>query len=411
MSKSIFAVILVLCLSFIFYGCGNDDEGSNTGIENAKVDLGKTQISENMSNDEISAWYENVVCSFIDCFSKGKIYQIITGEESNIFPTKSQCKEENIDLGIKSMLESGRVAFNYEKAQECFNALDELKCFELTERNLDNCAEVFIGSVPIGGACYNEMECKTGDIETDCIKDDDNQCGQCEKLSEIGESCEVKECVKDAKCNDDTSVCVENEVGDSYGSYGEQCDFEDLSSCNMALDLMCLKGSDDKATCQLVEYTNNMNATCGMSIGVFCIGDLVCPNVFDLQKAASGQVTLSDFLPSECVMRVAKGNLCMEVIENNIKMTECKKDLYCNSETLKCESKKEIGADCEDSEECEDNYYCGSNNKCKVLKQLGEDCDNHDDYCESNSCNFDTGKCETNDYGMNFDEFQWELCE
>ena len=395
--KIIYLALIIISLAFAFYGC--DEENETEGLKTIKVDLEDSNISENMSNKAIGIWHENLICSVNDCYTKGKLKTHL-GKEANSF-TKSKCLKGNMDKDTENMLDTNKIEFDYDQAKKCMDALSEIRCIELNDKILEVCENSFNGLVPEGSACSSSMECEgaggcwRGELE----------CGVCDYRADIGESCKDHECVDDAVCDysqDQTCVEANNNDETFLRSFDAKCDPGDSYTCEDDFDLLCLAGNDDQHTCQLAQFSTEIGIACGGDTGVFCDNNLTCPMIVLPEPNSYIEGLEVGIFASECVERASEGSPCIEQIDVDeidtegiltegldfyLKKTVCVDNLFCNTETQKCEAQKPIDSECQVSDECKNSFCNVDNKKCKDFKLDSENCQKNYE-CQNKWCNY-----------------------
>ena len=307
------------------------------------------QFSKNMGNQEIAEWMNIIYCHYLSCMSKSKLLIYLSEQAEDKIPEREECiAEQDISETLLAQLGSERVKLNYKAAESCNQFVSESSCEVIVTEFFNNCVEIFNGSQKEGNSCSSSSEC--GDYKMVC-DNESSKCGKCNKVVDVGESCEEDSCVPWAICDNKTKECVEN--GIYKFNKGDICTQEgSLGGCNPFENLWCVKESNIPK-CKEAEFIANKDEECSIKLGKFCDNDLICPMVIDKSNY--------DLLPSKCALPKTKGEKCYTFSDETMTEFECENGLYCNNDV--CIEKVKEEEKCAHHYECL-NGYCSKNNIC-----------------------------------------------
>lgn len=202
---------------------------------------------------------------------------------------------------ILNGVDDGTIEYDEDAAGRCRDYYLDLEC-TFQGLNLESpCNDVFVGTVPTGGACTIDLQCAgAGEcVPTDANCDPSTTCcaGTCEASTEMVSS-------SGGPCNDDIHVCGEN--------------------------LYCKATGETSGTCE--PLITEEGAPCEGSLGA-CANPMYCnidlfgtgaPSVCTRPAASGAACDLDDLLPcaderdycdgSTCVRNVTPGGTCGEGI-------------------------------------------------------------------------------------------------
>lgn len=187
---------------------------------------GGPSTSGGLTIDEFFSQAALVECKqMLACCDAAELSQRAKELEIPIPTTVNECtrslaarSQKPLDDYLREAIAAGRVAFDGAAAARCIEGAEPENCASKLESAPD-CANLWTGAVPLGGACASRAECKTA--ETSCVfKSDDAELGQCMPNSEEGEACDFnRRCATGLVCTSDgeASTCVK------LAANGEAC--------------------------------------------------------------------------------------------------------------------------------------------------------------------------------------------
>jgi hypothetical protein len=222
MSKSrSFALSLVLATT----ACGS---GSSNGS------------SSSIAFADLPAKYAEAACA---------AYQACYGSIFALYLNGVDCVQlmtQRLENGTFSLLDGkiaeGTVVYDASKAAACLTAISQLDCAALMNRDQPECLAALDGTVPLGGDCDLNEECKGSAL---CQSSSGTCPGQCVSLLSAGQACTADaNCSNGLLCSSETKLCVKP------AATGEACEY---GSPPCGTGLLCL-GKDDTlhipGTCQ-----------------------------------------------------------------------------------------------------------------------------------------------------------------
>ncbi len=244
----------------------------------------------------------------------------------------------------------GNATFNSAKAQTCLAKWRSTICELSFATPPPECDDVFVGSLPEGGACIDGSECADG---RDCQRDS----GVCEGTCE--NNCGEFNCLNSEFCSQ--TGCVE------LGAIGADCqDFDECTTGLFCIASVCSTGNSTAAggECQL-------NGECS--------GDQTCLNseCTAFNPPTAGQPCTLGETSTFC----APGSVCTDLVlgDNQLDGT--------------CGPPKKAGGECRVFYECEVGLTCDAPDfltpgVCTALRANGAACTSQFD-CESGACEND----------------------
>lgn len=238
----------------------------------------------------------------------------------------------------------GTIVYDPAAAATCLAAIDGWSCDrtdEDTRRGDEACAEVFTGTVALGGDCFVDEQCADHGscapikcFDACCL----SECVAGTPTVDIGDSCFDANCPSDAFC-DDTDTCAALLPQGSTCSYDGMCDF----------GLGCAGG-----TCEVLPGTGE-----------------ACP---DFECAMSGD----ECVDGECTARAGDGEACTDI--------DCMFGLVCpQGPSPTCTPYPSLGESCADTGFCRTGYCNADSLECEALLDNGEACGSGLD-CASGKC-------------------------
>lgn len=119
---------------------------------------------------------------------------------------------------VQNSVDAARTAFSAEKAAACVDALAESRCDAASTGAAGwetLCDKVFVGLLPSGARCEEEIECADGA----CVASASSAVTTCQKPPAGGERC-VASCAPGFTCDPFSSRCV------VLGKTGDECEFD-----------------------------------------------------------------------------------------------------------------------------------------------------------------------------------------
>ena len=183
---------------------------------------------------------------------------------------------------MQQEITQGTIAYDGTQAQACLDALANLSCDGLLQRDQPACLAALDGKVEIGGNCELSEECKGSAI---CESSSGTCPGQCSALLQAGQQCsQDSDCDSGLQCSSTTQLCV------TFGAVGAACEY---GAPPRGPGLMCL-GKDDTNQTSGVCYnaitalSAEPGAACDPNAGTLCKSGLAC--VADSYDATSAKV-------------------------------------------------------------------------------------------------------------------------
>jgi hypothetical protein len=248
----------------------------------------------------------------------------------HVFSNSESCKKTFGQLlvddpSIEAAIDAGKVKYDGDAAQDCFDALEDASCMRDSEQ-IDACDRIFKGTIPDGGMCAFDEECVSDSCNVpDCtMACCTGTCTPGRPLPTIGQPCTF-ECVEGAYCGND-STCQ------AVLPKGAAC--EDSLACDRGL--YCAGSTGTTAgTCAAYPKTGEpCTTTCG------AIGD----------RCANGTCTPMGLLGAAC----ASNNDCSFFYE-------CDDTMHCAEQPQ--DPRMPNGSMCTSSTDCE-SRYCGNDDLC-----------------------------------------------
>jgi len=191
---------------------------------------------------------------------------IDVSDESSCTTDISRAMERFVIPQWEEGVSNGRLAYDPQAAQSCYDSLETVDCSRFPEGNSveggdGDCEDFIQAQVELGGTCKLDVECKEGRCATR-----DSETGTCEAFASEGDSCEGGECGDGLYCDSESSVCEQKK------SVGEPC----LSplSCETSV---C---EDDRSRSDVCESKK--------SGGEACTRDEVCTSGYCHQNGSQG---------------------------------------------------------------------------------------------------------------------------
>lgn len=341
---------------FSAIGCGGSDEEFTS---NDQPDL---ELS-----DAPAALSEAVCDALFRCIPLQGAFLGSVEQCAEIFRAEFTAASFNM---IEDAVEEERVVYDQEAAQGCLDALDSADCSAIDLRYIDECNDVFTGTVERGDDCTLDEECSG---ESFCLFE--GSCpGACSGLLSAGEGCvEDEHCEPGLVCSEATARCVApSDEGQSCGMGQPQCaqpflclgedeDAGEPGVCVAAEQAFsrtegedCVFIGDDPALCQegLACRIEDINATdgivavcremvqagdeCGLALPSMCESGHYCEGI-DLEAGE---------LSGTCAPLPESGDDCADAL-----FTPCQIGLICLDGT--CTERKNNGQSCEIDTECQ----------------------------------------------------------
>lgn len=246
--------VVALILTGIVVAC--DDDGSATNSEIAFAAL--------------PAKYAEAACSaYQKCF--GPIFSLFQNGADCADVTTKRLENGTFSL-IAAKLEQGTVTYDGKKAQVCLDAVSNLSCDGLLDRDQPACLAALDGVVALGGDCDLDEECKGSAL---CQSSAGICPGKCVALLSAGQACEVDgDCNSGLQCSKETKLCV------APATEGESCE-NGAPPCRPGL--LCLGKNDDvtpkaPGVCRIAMDAMSAadGAACDPVAGVLCKTGISC---------------------------------------------------------------------------------------------------------------------------------------
>ncbi len=311
------------------------------------------------------------LCQFIyGCFGESRLMQAFSSLGGAPMGAAGDCAIEVTEsteavAHLAAALDNGRVQVDWDAWNQCAATMECSAALNEGSRGLP-CSDAITGTVAEGDGCFSDVECAGSGLSHRCSSEGP-QCGRCVPLQAEGEACdEEDDCRAGLTCPEDEDgpqVCV---AAVSMLAAGAACDAENgplEGNCDMWSDLICLaEEGQEVGTCTEATFDAQAGEFCFLFAGVFCSEGLVCPMTFMPDEEN----------PPTCRQPVAAGETCLEGEGFAFMMTPCVEGYYCNEETMVCDSKKAIGASCEEDGECAEGS-CGDDGMCGAKPFFGDD--------------------------------------
>ncbi len=270
---------------------------------------------------------------------------------------------------IQDAVEEERVSYDQEAAQRCIDAISDADCTEIDLRYIDDCGDVFTGTVQRGEECILDDEC----IGESFCRFDDSCPGTCSDLLSAGESClDDKHCDPGLVCSEATARCVEpSSVGEPCGMGEPQCalpyiclgedeDAGEPGVCVAAEQALsreegeaCVFIGEDPALCQeglacRVEDINLTDGVVSVCRAMVAAGEecgLALPSMCESGHYCDGIDIEAGEFSGTCMPLPGSGDSCAEDL-----FTPCQVGLICLDGT--CTERKNNGQSCNVDTEC-----------------------------------------------------------
>jgi hypothetical protein len=201
-----------------------------TGITACGSDSSKG-ASASIAFEDLPEKYAEAACA---------AYQACYGSVFNLFLNGMDCVQlmsQRFENGTFALVDGkiaeGTVVYDGSKAQACLDAVRQLDCTALMDRDPPACLVALDGTIPLGGDCDLNEEC-AGSAR--CQSSSGTCPGKCVPLLSAGQACTADgDCNDGLLCSAETKLCVKPAVA------GEACEY---GSPPCATGLLCL-GKDD----------------------------------------------------------------------------------------------------------------------------------------------------------------------
>lgn len=227
-----------------------------------------TQASSGIAFEELPALYADAAC---------EAYQNCIGPLFSLYLNGSDCSSltaKRFENGTFSLIakkiEQGTVQYAATQAQGCLDALRQLSCAQLLERDQPECLEALDGLVALGSDCDLSEECAGSAL---CQSSDGTCPGRCVALLSAGQACATDSACDDGlQCSKETKLCVKPATD------GQDCEY---GSPPCGPGLLCLGKDDDKqtpGTCHDAKaaLSGAEGESCDPGAGMLCKSGLSC---------------------------------------------------------------------------------------------------------------------------------------
>ncbi|MDD9935353.1 MAG: hypothetical protein OXT09_17200 [Myxococcales bacterium] len=284
--------------------------------------------------------------------------------------------EDGDFLFLEDAIEAGRIGYDPSAVTGCLSAIEGVGCEFETSRLLSrgSCAEVFTGSVELGGDCGMDPECTDGAF----CKLDDSCPGTCTAPGAEGDPCgEDDQCEEGLSCPDDLGTCHDPaDEGESCGgsATGRQC----------RSGLLCA-GDDEElgitGTCTAQDeiFIGALDDPCDFDTATLCAEGLSCvirlvddAPVFTCENPVGSGEPCFFGAPSPC----PDGEVCDADIQNGQVEGTC---VPIPGEGEPCGTAGFGGNGCGPG------LVCDTDDTCRAVGRLGDRCASGD-ACASDNC-------------------------
>jgi hypothetical protein len=329
---------------------------------------------------DLPALYAETACAGARaCF--GDVFPVVTAGED--------C-EQNAETGLRDALSrieraiaDGKVKYDGTRARACFDAAAAQGC---SDDEPAACTEMVDGTVAVGGACSESLECQGAD--TYC-KAGGSCPGRCAPRESAEGPCAMHDdCKAGLRCNREDGTCF------APAGAGDRCEGGTGPECSPGL--ICLGADNEQGrsgNCRTIAeaFSGSAGDPCVLD-APFCRADLRC--VIESVDVATGMIT------TRCGEPVGSGAACKMAYPD-----VCPPDQYCavpaQSLDGTCRSKPGAGQPCaargdDAADICAPGTRCDGG-QCRPLQKLGGGCQSYavcySEHCLSGGC-APAGACE-----------------
>jgi hypothetical protein len=252
-----------------------------TGVTTSCSSSSSSGSHASIAFDDLPAKYAAAAC---------EAYQTCFGSIFSLYLNGADCAQlmaKRLENGTFALIEGkiaqGTVSYDGTKAQACLDAIRQLDCAGLMDRDQPACLAALDGSVALGGECDISEECAGSAL---CQSSSATCPGKCVTLLSAGQSCSAdSDCGDGLQCSKDTKLCVRPSAA------GESCEY---GSPPCGPGLLCL-GKDDEqhtpGTCRVAvdALSGAVGDACDPKQGTLCQSGASC--VADSLDVLAGTLT------------------------------------------------------------------------------------------------------------------------
>lgn len=359
-------------------GSGGGGGTGTTGSSDAGTNAGKPPPGrDGEAVAQIASDFAEAYCGLAArCFPPAFLNMNLGGEQC-VMQLRAGVEDKDL-LELQASVDAGRVIYDPDKAQACFAMLGTIACSAEASGAFDegDCAEMLAGTVPAGGECGLDEECKG-----DTFCDKASGCpGTCVAQLAQGKACsDDEQCLGSLDCDGDTGTC------ETDGEDGDRCGGGVAPDCG--LGLMCV--GDDADTMQTGAckpfdevFVGEADDVCDFDTGLLCQDDLTCV----VTITGTGPGAMANFA---CESPVAADAPCNFGVPS-----PCPSGQFCKGLDLAggdvegvCTDFPSDGEPCgrEYGASCASGFVCDADRLCHPIGRIGDPCVS-DRGCASERC-------------------------
>jgi len=279
--------------------------------------------------------------------------------------------------GLQAAIAAGTATYDGAKLRTCLDVYPGLACDYANVDVLDaTCANIWGGTVAVGGACNSSLECASSTATSLCKSSASTCPGVCTARVGVGQPCpSTDDCLETLKCDTTDHLCkVPLKTGDACGDSNPNG-----GVCGGIT--RCVEVSSGQYRCGSLfgASSGQEGDVCDNSHG--CVAGLVCTTTSELADGGTSHV-------SRCNKVASSGGACQYGSSN-----PCPDSQFCpiapadaGTATSQCTARIEPDQPCTGKYlyECTGDARC-YNGKCLARQRLGGACISNGD-CYSNNC-------------------------
>lgn len=306
--------------------------------------------------------------AYCDLYSKcyGALVEFSTPGEDCVTYTQKTIEDGGFNE-LTSSVNAGRVQYQADQMQACLDAIANQSCDSLLQRSIPACLAALTGTVPVGGNCDIDNDCKGPGVFCQA----NSACpGKCTKLLSAGQNCtRDAQCQSGLNCDSTTGKCVKPAALGAACGGGVDPDCGPPGIC-MGENTQQSQPGTCESVSQILLAADG--ATCNPQNGPWCKNAEPCA----ITGYSGGSIVAS------CTATVASGAACRLAFPD-----ECPAGEYCDitaqqvytGQTGTCTALPKPGATCaaplSGLSGCAPYSRCDTaTNTCVALHRLGQSC-------------------------------------